>query len=134
MYTCTVVLYSQPQLKPRMTYMEIPRISGYSIRKSMVSPCMLIIEFYCVVSVTVGGPECSDEAQQLTSNTKMIILYKLNNNSVDFLENKNQSLALMVFITIMRKNKNQFHCLHVLWLKWHVLWYFDNLISNTKMN
>ena len=28
-------------------------------------PCMLIIEFYCVVSVTVGGPECSDDGQDI---------------------------------------------------------------------
>ena len=44
----------------------------------------------------------------LITNIKMIILYELNNNSVNFLENKNQSLALMVFITIMRKIKTSF--------------------------
>ena len=31
----------------------------------MVSSCMLIIEFYCVVSVTVGGPECLDGGQDI---------------------------------------------------------------------
>ena len=53
----------RPQLCPFLyiytdIYMGIPRIS-------VLSPCMLRIDFCCVVSVTVGGAVCSDDGQDI---------------------------------------------------------------------
>ena len=35
------------------------------IRRSVLSPCILSIDYHCVVSVTVGWPECLDDAQHI---------------------------------------------------------------------
>ena len=40
------------------------------IRRSVLFPCMLIIDYCRVVSVTVGGPECSDNGQDIDNLQK----------------------------------------------------------------